>query len=125
MDSYEPEEGFVKRMGDFHAAPKEFDRTMGALHGLPDVVHTKPLTMQIVGPLGVGTQTWIVQTYRQKDIGDTIFLQSITDNTTRLVIPARVADAIARQRDQLTGKVRSKVSKAAAQARKDAGILPG
>lgn len=103
-----------------------FDRLMGQLHGLPDVTSTRETTKSVVPPLGVGTSTYIVQTYRQKEVGDTIFLQHVSaDGTTRLVIPPEIADIISRQRDSLTDKVRSKVAKATAQARKEAGILPG
>jgi hypothetical protein len=105
--------------------PDPYDRAIGALHGLPDVVSTKPTTIQTVAPLVGHTQTFIVQTYRQDGQGDTIFLQSVgRDGTTRLVIPAKVADAIARQRESLTTKVRKKVAKRVAQERKDAGIVP-
>lgn len=104
-----------------------FDRLMGSLHGLPDGACTDPSTIQVVPTLGVGgVETFIVQTYRQRDIGDNIFLQHISPSgTTRLVIPPKVADAIARQRDRLTTKVRSKAGKRTADARKAAGILPG
>jgi hypothetical protein len=69
---------------------------------------------------------YIVQTYRQKDAGDTIFLECVSkDGNVRLPIPPQVSDAIARQRDVLTGKSRSRAAKASAQARKAAGILPG
>ena len=44
---------------------------------------------------------------------------------TRLALPPKVTDAIARQRDALTAKARSRAAKAQAKARKDAGILPG
>jgi len=103
-----------------------FDRTMGSLHGLPDVTATKPVTLRVVPPFGVSSQMYIVQTYRQKEVGDTIFLEYVSgDETVRMVIPAKVADAIARQRDQLTGKVRSKTAKRIAQERMDRGEVPG
>jgi hypothetical protein len=57
---------------------------------------------------------------------DTIFLQVVNaEGTTRVAIPPQVADAIARQRDALTTRHRSKVGKAAAAARKERGELPG
>jgi len=43
----------------------------------------------------------------------------------RLVIPPKVADAIARQREALTTKVRRKVGREIAAARKERGELPG
>lgn len=103
-----------------------FDRAVGALEGLPDVMNTKPSTIQSVAPLVGTAQYYTVQTYRQREVGDTIFLVcSNRDGTVRLVIPPTVADAIARQRDSLTTKSRVKAGKANAQARKDRGELPG
>jgi len=107
--------------------PDNFDRTLGQLVGLPDVVHTRESTHRHTPPLGVGgSQLFVVQTYRQRDIGDTIFLEHVSEaGTVRLVIPPKVAELIARQRDQLTTRVRSKTAKAAAQDRKRRGIQPG
>ena len=107
--------------------PDHFDRLMGALHGLPDVIHAKATTIRVVPPLGVGgAQLYVVQTYRQKDQGDVIFLEHVSDHgTTRLAIPPQVSNAIARQRDQLTTKTRSKAAKAVAEGRKQRGELPG
>lgn len=107
--------------------PDNFDRLIGALDGLPDVTRVKASTIRVIPPLGVGgAQTYIIQTYRQKEQGDMIFIEHVSEaGTVRMVIPAQVSNAIARQRDQLTSKVRSKASKAAAQDRKDRGELPG
>src|ERR1043166_3605816 len=103
-----------------------FDRTIGVLHGLPDVVCTKTCVTRVVPPLGVGgTQLYVVQTYRQKEQGDTIFLEHVSETgTVRLVIPPQVAAAIARQREQLTARTRSEAAKAVAQARKERGEVP-
>ena len=106
--------------------PDIFDRMLGALHGLPDVASVKPATIRAVTPMTGDSQVFIVQTFRQREVGDTIFLEFVTrDSTTRIAIPPGVADVIARQRDALTGKTRSKAAKATAQARKDRGELPG
>ena len=103
-----------------------FDRTIGVLHGLPDVVSTKSYVTRVVPPLGVGgTQLYVVQTYRQKEQGDTIFLEHVSETgTVRLVIPPQVSAVIARQREQLTAKTRSKAAKAVAQGRKERGEIP-
>lgn len=110
-----------------------FDRLLGALHGLPDISHTKPTTVRVVPqsnergvtPVTGTSDLFIVQTYRQRDIGDTIFLEWVSaEGTVRVPIPPAVADAIARQRDTLTGKTRSKAARETAQARKDRGELP-
>jgi len=103
----------------------EFDRILSGLDGLPDVTHAGPSTLRSVSFIGTA-QTFIVSTYRMRDKGDTIFLETIsTEGSLRLVIPPNVADAIARQRDALTAKVRRKVGKASAEARKQRGELPG
>lgn len=113
-------------MNDNDRTVSEFDRILGALHGLPDVTPSKLAQRQIVPPFGINSSLYIVQTYRQRDKGDTIFIQvGEGDRLTRIAIPPEVAEIIARQREQLTAKVRSKVSKAAMQARKDRGEVVG
>lgn len=103
----------------------EFDRILASLDGLPDVTHTKPSTVRSVSFIGT-SQTFIVTTYRMKERGDTVFMESISsEGSLRLVIPPPVVDAIVRQRDSLTVKVRSKNGKANAEARKQRGELPG
>jgi hypothetical protein len=104
-----------------------FDRTIGSLDGLPDVAHSKVTVRRVIPLLGIGgTQLYVVQTYRQKEQGDTIFLEHVSDTgTVRLVIPPQVSSVIARQREQLTTKTRSKAAKAVAQARKERGEVPG
>lgn len=113
-----------------------FDRTIGSLSGLPDVVHTKPSTIRATMPLIGLHQSYIVQTFRQRDgqgddarSKDTIFLETVADpvngGSIRLVIPPEVADAIARQRDALSGMNRRKAAKRVAAERKAAGIEPG
>jgi len=103
-----------------------FDKLLGSIHGLPDITSTKPSTVQAISPLLGCTQMFIVQTYRQKDQGDMIFLQAVSkEGTVRLALPAAVADAIARQRDSLTGKSRSRAAKATMEARMQRGEVPG
>ena len=103
-----------------------FDRTIGLLHGLPDVTEVKTSVTRVVPPFGVGgTQLYVVQTYRQREQGDTIFLEHVSETgTVRLVIPPQVSAVIARQREQLTAKTRSKAAKAVAQERKERGEIP-
>jgi hypothetical protein len=102
-----------------------FDRLIGLLHGLPDVISTKPSTIRTLVPLIGMAQTFIVQTYRQTDQGDTIFLECVSGSgSLRLAIPPKVAEAIARQRDALTDKSRSKAAKRVAGERKERGERP-
>lgn len=104
----------------------KFDRVMGALVNLPDVTSTKPSTVVAVSPLIGEAQTFIVQTFRQSERGDTVFLQYMDgEGSVRLVIPPQAADAVARQRDALTTKNRKKAARAEAERRKAAGIKPG
>jgi hypothetical protein len=109
------------------AMPDFFDRQLGALHGLPDVTRTKASTVRTVPPLGIGgTQVFIVSTYRQREIGDTIFLEVVSNQgAVRIAIPPAVSNVIARQRDALTTKVRSKAGKERAAEAMAQGIVPG
>lgn len=103
-----------------------FDRSIGNLHGLPDVVSTKATTLRVVSTFGFESYLYAVQTFRQREVGDTIFLEHVSDSgTIRIVIPPAVADLIARQRDQLTTKARSKAGKRIAEDLKARGIKPG
>lgn len=106
--------------------PDAYDRQLASLHDLPDVVRTKPTTARVVPPLGVGgTETFVVQTYRQAERGDTLFLEVVrADGVVRLVIPPKITAVIARQRDALTSKTRSRAAKASADDRKVRGIKP-
>lgn len=76
--------------------------------------------------------TFIVRTVRQQDSPAhddkpsparfTVFLESHTrDRSIRLVLPAKVTELIARQRDALTDRSRSATAKRVAQVRKANG----
>lgn len=112
-------------MSEAYKTIDKFDRMLGALHSLPDVAATQPSTVVAVLPLIGSAQTYIIQTLRQKEQGDTIFVQYVDDQgSVRLVIPPAAADAIARQRDALTAKNRKRAARESAQRRKAAGIQP-
>jgi|SRR5215831_772006 len=103
----------------------EYDRILASLDGIPGVTRTQPSTIRNVDFIGT-SQTFIVTTYRMRERGDTVFLETISgEGSLRLVIPPPVVEAICRQRDALTTKVRRKVGKASAEARKARGELPG
>lgn len=103
----------------------EFDRLVGALEGLPDMVKSKPSTIRAMLPLVGIARSYIVQTYRLRERGDTIFLETVgAEGMIRLAIPPEVADAIARQRDALTSKNRSKSAKQAMADRMARGEVP-
>lgn len=114
---------------DPQATVDPFDRLLGSLHGLPDVVSTRQATVRALTPLVGSSETFIIQTYRQRldDARslDTIFIEYIgKDRSLRLVLPSGVADVIARQRDQLGALNRRKAARRLAQERKDKGIQP-
>lgn len=112
-------------MADQHKAIDKFDRALGALAGLPDVASVKPTTVQTYSPLVGAAQTFIIQTMRQRERGDTIFVTYVDDTgSVRLAIPPEAADAIARQRDALGTKNRKRAAREEAQRRKAAGIAP-
>src|SRR5947209_6669435 len=54
-----------------------FDRVMRSLHGLPDTTSTKASTIRTMTPVLELAQTFIVQTYRHRETGDTIFIEYI------------------------------------------------
>lgn len=125
-------------MADQNQQPEEriveaFDYEHGQLHGLPGVTSTKQSTVQATNGL-TETATWIVQTFRKRDVAaeaagervaakDTIFVQFIGkgNRALRLVIPPPVADLIARQRDQLSTINRRKGAKQAVATRLERG----
>lgn len=111
-----------------------FDRELGQLHGLPGVTSTRQATVRHVGL--VESSTFIVQTYRQRDLAaedakakpsrDTIFLEYIGagGKAFRVVLPPGVAEVIARQRDQLGTINRRRGARAAVDTKRAAGIDP-
>lgn len=102
-----------------------FDRMIGQLKDLPDTTETRPTTLREVEPLIGAALTTIVQTVRQREKGDYVFIEQVSaTGTIRIVLTPSVSGTIARQRDQLTARNRSKASRATAQARKDAGLAP-
>lgn len=103
-----------------------FDRTIRSLRGLPDTISVQPSTIRAHSKVLELSQTFIVQTFRQKEQGDTVFIEYIgAEGSLRLALPPDVADVIARQRDALTSKSRKKAAKASAADRKARGIEPG
>lgn len=106
--------------------PDAFDRALGVLGGSNEVLRTKPTTIQNVPALGVGgTMTYVVQTVRHAELGDTIFLQVIGGReTVRLALPDKVSATIGRQRDALTARARSQAAREAARNRRQNGAVP-
>ena len=102
----------------------KYDRVRGGLEGV--ALFSKPSTVKNVQIVTGKSETFVVETARHEELGDTIFIECMDDaGVTRLALPPRVANAIASQRDSLTARRRSIAAKTLAQARKDAGIVPG
>ncbi len=102
----------------------KFDRVRGGLEGV--ALFTRPSTVKNVQIITGKAETFVVETARHEELGDTIFIECMDeDGVTRLALPPKVAKAIASQRDSLTARRRSRAAKAKAQARKDRGELPG
>jgi|SRR5215471_5309410 len=113
-------------MNEQYETINEFDREYGMLDGLPGVTRTKETTIRAKLPMIGIARSFIVQTVRMKEKGDTIFLETVEgEKAIRLVLPPAVADAIARQRDALTAKVRSKAAKQTMADRMARGEKPG
>ena len=102
-----------------------FDRVVRHLDGLPDTVHTRPTTIRTLTPVLSLSQTWIVETYRQREVGDTILVgYAAADGHVRLAIPPAVAKAIAAQYDQLSTKNRKRGARQAYETKLAAGSDP-
>jgi hypothetical protein len=95
--------------------------------GLQDVaLKSKPSTIQDVSFTGTA-ETFVIVTYRYEEKGgDFVFVECMDDTgLTRICLPPKVANAIARQRDSITSRRRSITAKKLARERKDRGELPG
>lgn len=106
------------------AEPDAYDRAYGQAQGFP---HTKPSTITAANVMGIGgVRSYIVQTVRLPEVGDSVFVQ-ITgpEGLQRVHLPPAVTQAIARQREALTTQSRKRAGKARAEADKAAGIVPG
>lgn len=86
-----------------------FDRLIGKIDGLPDVSRARPTTVTTVMPILGNAQTYVVQTYKDKDEGFFVFLQMVDAvGRARIAIPPKVAAAIYRQRDALNKQSRKR-----------------
>ena len=102
----------------------KYDRVRGGLEGV--AMFTRPSTIKNVQIVTGKSETFVVETSRHEELGDTIFIECMDEaGVTRLALPPRVANAIAAQRDSLTARRRSAAARAQAQAKKDRGELPG
>jgi hypothetical protein len=101
----------------------KFDRAYGAVKS-SNALTTKQSTIQYLDPFTGKAETFIIQTART-DNGDVAFVQCIDgDGVVRMVLPPKVTNIMASQRDSLTTKRRSIVGKAVAQTRMEQGWKP-
>jgi hypothetical protein len=88
-------------------------------------IHTKPSTVKVVQPLTGRAETFIIQTLRHEDNGDYIFIECADENgLVRLVLPPKVANAVASQRESLTKRRRSIASRTSMRSRIAGGYVP-
>jgi hypothetical protein len=95
----------------------EHDRLLAEYEGLPDALKTGTSTIRAVPFIPTHpTSLWVVQTLRVKDRGDFAFITRVSDpdGALQLVLPPQVTEVLARQRDQLTTRSRSKAAKSRA-----------
>jgi len=101
-----------------------FDRVRGGLEDAGNTIKTRVATIRQVQFLVGDVLTYLVETIRHEG-GDTIFIEVTSkDGTIRVVLPPKVANTIARQRDALTKKTRQRVGREQAAERKAQGIEP-
>jgi len=107
-------------------AVDEYDRLQAEYEGLPGMLKTGTSTIRVVPFIAThGVSTWIVQTMRVPDKGgDYVFVDRVGGSgALRLVLPPDVTLAIARQRDKLTTKARSRAAKERARSNGNASHL--
>jgi len=116
--------------------PDEYDKTLDDLARARGTLSTRPAPIQAVPLFGLGgSKTYIVRSFRTAvpDARDEtkskpqfyVTLQVTgREGTVRLVLPPKVADLIARQRDSLTSQARKRLAKAQAKTRQAKGFVP-
>jgi hypothetical protein len=102
---------------------QDFDRVIGTLTDLPDVRQNKPTTVTTMLPIVGAVTTYVVQMYKSQESGHVLFLQVVdAEGRERFVLPHKVVEAIARQRERLadrsTPESRARKRKAGERARR-------
>jgi predicted aspartyl protease len=102
---------------------QKYDRIYGNL--IDVALSTKPSTVKVVQPLTGRAETFIIQTLRHEENGDYIFVECADEGgLVRLVLPPKVANAIASQRESLSKRRRSIASRAVMRERMARGHVP-
>jgi hypothetical protein len=101
----------------------KYDRMYG---GLIDVsLSTKPSIVKAVQPITGQAETFIIQTLRHEEKGDYIFIECADESgLVRLVLPPKVSNAIAAQRESLSKRRRSIASRTTMRERMARGHVP-
>jgi len=119
-----PARGAIVSINNNDNTVSKYDRVRGGLEGV--ALFTKPSTVKNTQIITGKSETFVIETARHAELGDTIFVECMDDaGVTRLALPPKVANAIASQRESLTSRRRSILSKENARARKERGELPG
>lgn len=101
----------------------KYDRMYGNLIDVS--LSTKPSTVKVVQTLTGRAETFIIQTVRHEENGDYIFVECADEGgLVRLVLPPKVSNAIASQREALTKRRRSIASRASMKSRMARGDVP-
>lgn len=107
------------------ADTKSYDRLMAGLDGVPDVARSRPTTVRVITPLLGNVETYIVQTFRHREDGDTIFVEHTgPEGYERYYLAPAVIRVLMRHRDHLETQNRRRVGRAQAEQRKANGIAP-
>ena len=102
----------------------KYDRIRGGLHGV--ALFTKPSTIRSVQAITGKSESFIIETARHEELGDTIFIEAVDENgVVRIALPPKAAAVIASQRDSLTARRRSAAGRRVAAERAERGELPG
>ena len=103
-----------------------YDKKIRSLEHVPDVTKSKATTIRTVTEPLETLETYIVQTYRHRELGDTVSIEFMDmHGHYRIALPPSVVNVIIRQRDALSTVSRKRAAKAEAARRKAAGIQPG
>ena len=84
----------------------KFDATRRKMRDV--ALFCKPSTIKNIDEMTGKTETFIIETAHQADLGNYVFLERFDDNPpVRIVIPPKVANIIASQREALSSRKRS------------------
>jgi len=102
-----------------------YDRTMRSVVNVPDCTGSKVATYRRLHPVLEVAESFSVQTYRHRELGDTLLIEYASpEGLVRIALPPGVCRLIHRQAASLGRTNRKKAAKQEAARRKAAGIMP-